>query len=1248
MIRDTREIKLAAIAGLKHAHENSGQPDENEISVLKIELDDSSTAPDSAKCHAALFYANIGEFSQARSLEEQVSNDYTDAYINKETLKGWTNLIAGRDTTLKEAESIFKAGGEEKSKSQISHLAGLATVYQKKKAYDDSTKVLNKIIVSHEYYIPALIMKAENLIAQNKWLQAFENLKRVTSREADNVEALILILLYHMVNSSDMDTINNELKGVVKRVLEKEPSNHVLFSQLAQLLANLSTKNGKVLEGASKLIEAALGQAPFNSAYHTTAAYIALLKGDYESANQGYQTALEYEESNLEANKGLIHCLALQNNYQDAELILDSLNQIQESLDDSLGSQAQLTFLNGLLAWRSTRDKATAIELLNQTVQQFKTENANATKGVYYFVSSNPQFLMDVAEEYMVHLPSEPREATDPVLPIVANCQELLSILTSAVPGNLGAQLMFARVEFINRNFSKATTLVKKCTQLNKKYTEAHLLASQVAYAEGNISAAKSSLERAQSLNFAVKEWPEYALLKAKIAAFKGDHEKARNILTKAIAAMKKKGTDIKDHTTVHVSIYLQLALALSKLNKSDDATDIISDALSIYRNTDHVGLIHIDHAKIMAEDNADAAIRILQRIGKDDRNYMRAMSVMANIHLHHRHDKESFSRVYEQLIENTPKSVKSYIFMGDAYLSIQEPEKAIESYKKALQIDAENIEALSKIGKSLFTTHSYEECITYFKNAIAIRGSDTSLRYDLAHIYMKLKRFSLAEGVIKEMMPSLHSKSDLDVIESSRLVKTLMLMANVQAANSNVPEAIKVLEEAKTVQKSILANMHDEEARKPFAKTAADICYEQAVLSKNNPKMLPQYCSQGISLDGTHEACMELLADVHLNRDDLESCESLCMSLLRVNPHNEKATMTLASIKFKDNKFEEAIQYFEKLLQNKPDNFTVLSKLVGLLYRSGKVDDCVPFIERAAKAIKGSMNPGLHYCKGLHYRYTHQLREALTEFNHARNSSEWGELSIVNMIDIYLGEVISWEDPSKVINSSNNKMNLKHAENVEAAENLLENLTTRTIGPMRKELLRGYILIASRKKPAFEAAQKLFMQVMKEYKVSTRPIPALVGLSAVFIAMRQPLKARNNLKMLKKTYYTRELADDFEHGWLMLANLYINMQKYDLAIPQLENCIAANKSCAKAHELRGLVYAKGMAYKDAANCYEKAWNLLKKSDPVVGYKLAFNYMKADRFVEAIDVCHQVLAVDPDYPRIRKDILNKARASLRP
>ena len=59
----------------------------------------------------------------------------------------------------------------------------------------------------------------------------------------------------------------------------------------------------------------------------------------------------------------------------------------------------------------------------------------------------------------------------------------------------------------------------------------------------------------------------------------------------------------------------------------------------------------------------------------------------------------------------------------------------------------------------------------------------------------------------------------------------------------------------------------------------------------------------------------------------------------------------------------------------------------------------------------------------------------------------------------------------------------------------------------------------------------------------------------------------------------------------------------------------------------------KEHAYKDAADKYVKAWKLGNNSDPQLGFRLAFNYLKAKRHVEAIDVCHKILEHSPEFPK---------------
>lgn len=162
--------------------------------------------------------------------------------------------------------------------------------------------------------------------------------------------------------------------------------------------------------------------------------------------------------------------------------------------------------------------------------------------------------------------------------------------------------------------------------------------------------------------------------------------------------------------------------------------------------------------------------------------------------------------------------------------------------------------------------------------------------------------------------------------------------------------------------------------------------------------------------------------------------------------------------------------------------------------------------------------------------------------------------------------------------------------------------------------------------------------------------VPALLAMAQALVIQKQITKARNQLKRIgdiAKKFYTAEWSDEFERAWLLLADIYIQSGKYDLAGQLCHLAKDYNRSCCKAWELVGLIYEREQSYKDAAQNYEKAWELCNQANPAVGYRLAFNYLKAKRYVEAINVCNVVLEKSPDYPKIRKEVLEKAWQSLR-
>lgn len=295
-------------------------------------------------------------------------------------------------------------------------------------------------------------------------------------------------------------------------------------------------------------------------------------------------------------------------------------------------------------------------------------------------------------------------------------------------------------------------------------------------------------------------------------------------------------------------------------------------------------------------------------------------------------------------------------------------------------------------------------------------------------------------------------------------------------------------------------------------------------------------------------------------------------------------------------------------------------------------------------------VSTGLHYCKGLYEWYTGNPNTALRSFNNARRNSEWGQKSICHMIEICLNP--DNDLPNENVPDLIEDVEIRESKSMalRTAERLLGELKPSPGGldndALTFHLLTNFHLLASRQKISVELALSNLteMATQEEYKDHVGPI---LGLATAHIILKQNQRAKNQLKRVAKNVWNFEDAEYLEKCWLILAYLYFQGGKYEMVHDLLERVIAHNKSCAKAYEISAQLAEKDQMNKVAALHYDLAWRYGGKSKPTIGYKLAFNYMKAKRYADAIDVCQQVLKLHPDYTAMKKDILDKCRTNLR-
>lgn len=75
-----------------------------------------------------------------------------------------------------------------------------------------------------------------------------------------------------------------------------------------------------------------------------------------------------------------------------------------------------------------------------------------------------------------------------------------------------------------------------------------------------------------------------------------------------------------------------------------------------------------------------------------------------------------------------------------------------------------------------------------------------------------------------------------------------------------------------------------------------------------------------------------------------------------------------------------------------------------------------------------------------------------------------------------------------------------------------------------------------------------------------------MLALAQAYVFLKQIPKARMQLKRLAKAPWVLSEAEDLEKSWLLLADIYCQGSKFDLALELLRRCVQYNKARGHTH----------------------------------------------------------------------------------
>ncbi|XP_067908211.1 tetratricopeptide repeat protein 21B-like [Heterodontus francisci] len=1256
-IKGNQNVSLCSIIALIYAHRKSSIIDQDAIQELDIRFKESQkSACDKALYYASMFLWFVDRHEEARELIDRLMKVSSGS---KETLilKGWIELTDNNNGNLKKAASYLEEGLQDST--DIFGLVGKVCYLQKKQNFLIGLETVNQIIAKSPAFLPALILKMKLFLAQNNWDQTLETAQRIMLKDGTNVDALLILCLHALCKEGDQAEAENYVKQLISALEKREPQNPKLYQRVAVLLSRMCGRNQTILDQTYSLVERALYMAPTDAQIATELGFQLLLQDKLRDAVKQYTDTMKLDETNMPALTGRIQAEILLGQLEDAEQQLELLKEVQEFT----GTSAELAYLQAVLAADKCKGPKVIIKFLNRAVDIHFTSLEDLPLGLEYYEKLNPEFLLDIVKKLLSLSPDQSLLQGQPLSPLLRQSAMILEPVVKAAPGIKELLYIVAKIRYKSGNLNTAQATLQQYLQLDPSYADGHLLMAQIYLSQCNFEECSHSLEMGLSYNFQVRDHPIYHLIKARALRKMGKTTEAITTLKIAISLPgvrrgstgngKWASADIS--VSDRVSVYLELVDAQNSNGEQHEATKVMQDAIHEFAGTPEETRITIANVDLaISQDDVETAFNMLRSILPEQPYYIEAQKKLAQIYLHKQKDQRLYIRCYKDLYEQFPNP-QICLLLGDAYITIQQPEKAIEVYEQVLKKNPHDGHLVRKIGQALVKTHHYTKAIHYFEAALKIGGQDF-LCHDLAELLLKLRLFEKAKKVLRKALDH-DFKNDLVTMMSD--VKYLMLLAKICNRTNEVGEAMVALSKAYDLQGRLLKRLMMEQSDIIPAQNQlmASICAQIAHISVESVDQQDydkaiRYYNEGLGFVKNDPKLMIELAQLYLTKGDSDACEHLCIKLLKNVQNNNDVNMMMADLMFKKQEYEHAIFYYRQLLQGSPDNFLVLSKLIQLFRKAGKLDKTPVFLELAErKSTRTVVEPGFNYCKGLYLWYTGQPNGALKHFNKARKDSDWGQSSIYNMIQICLNpdnEIVGgnlFETLDEDFSGESTEKKETDQLAVRTAEKLLKEYHPQTQEEQEQRiLLQNSCLMATNDRSKVEKALDVFMEMAT---VKKDHVPSLLAIAQACMVLKLIPRARNQLKRITKINWNLKDAEEFEKSWLLLADIYIKAGKYDLATELLKRCLQYNQSCCKAYEYLGFIMEKEQSYMDAVTNYKLAWKCSNEASPAIGYKLAFNYLKAKMYMHAIEICHKVLKNHPTYPKIRKEVFEKARASLK-
>lgn len=335
--------------------------------------------------------------------------------------------------------------------------------------------------------------------------------------------------------------------------------------------------------------------------------------------------------------------------------------------------------------------------------------------------------------------------------------------------------------------------------------------------------------------------------------------------------------------------------------------------------------------------------------------------------------DVEQATRRLELAIGSHPDALRPRMVLSEFYLKSKQPLKAMAVIDDALALRQDSSDLYILSGNARLRAGQQEKAIEHYKKAIQISPEKTPPYFALAQLYTNLNQFDLALDAVDKVLGLEPDHFGALLIKGRSALKK----GDVSEAQSISKHLYKVAPESSYL-KEFEAQIAFSD--KQFDKAA--LLYKETLLTRESSQVNVQLASSLWQQNKRSEAISTLagwldrfpkdvlntnvLASYYLADKQVDGAIEQFTNLLVLTPNNAVANNNLSWLLMQRGELTKAEGYAEKALELIPDNPKIIDTLGTILFKKGEFDKAKTLFLNALALDSSNLDIQLHLAQTL------------------------------------------------------------------------------------------------------------------------------------------------------------------------------------------------------------------------------------------------------------------------------------------